>query len=261
MIRITKQDFDTFCRRKDPEVFTEKQINSWILSQQELLQKSETDELNDIEKSEVSAFNDEFSSFMKVEVVSTSDDILTKSLKYDTYYVREQQIDWDMEKGDNDELIKSSHGKYKDTAHNRKMGRVGQEFGHAKKKEDSQKPDVVNGINQMTDQHLDNAIETLSKLLSPSEEAKSSLKELKEERSKRDQKKEDKPEEKKEELSDGKEINEYLPNIVRKLTAEGLSKENYSREKAKKILDETVAGPGLNRILDKFETDVKKRLK
>ena len=108
MIRITKQDFDTFKRHKDPEVFTEKQINSWILAHQETLQKAETDELNEIEKAEVNLFNDEFSSFMKVEVVSTSDDILTKALQYDTYYIREQQVEWDMEKGDNDEPLTAS---------------------------------------------------------------------------------------------------------------------------------------------------------
>jgi hypothetical protein len=136
MIRITKQDFDAFVRRHNPECFTEKQINQWVLANQELIQKSETDELNDIEKSEVKRFEDEFSSFTKVEVVSASQDILSKGIQYDTYYIREQQIEWDMEKGENDEIVKSSHGRYKDTPHNRKMGRVGQEFGHAKKEED-----------------------------------------------------------------------------------------------------------------------------
>jgi hypothetical protein len=135
MIRITKQDFDAFVRRHNPECFTEKQINQWVLANQELIQKSETDELNDIEKSEVKRFEDEFSSFTKVEVVSASQDILSKGIQYDTYYIREQQIEWDMEKGENEEIIKSSHGRYKDTPHNRKMGRVGAEFGHKKEEE------------------------------------------------------------------------------------------------------------------------------
>ena len=137
MIRITKQEFDTFKRRKNPEVFTEKQINSWILAHQETLQKSEADELNDIEKAEVQAFNDEFASFMKVEVVGLSDDLLSKGLKYETFYVREQQVEW------NNEIIKSEDGKdetivkgvYKDTHQNRKMDRVGKEYGNKKESE------------------------------------------------------------------------------------------------------------------------------
>jgi len=138
MIRITKQEFDTFKRRKDPEVFTEAQINSWVLAHQETIQKSEVDELNDIEKAEVQAFNDEFSSFMKVEVVGLSDDLLRKGLKYETFYVREQQVEW------NNEIIKSEDGKdetivkgvYKDTHQNRKAGRVGSQYGGKKAEED-----------------------------------------------------------------------------------------------------------------------------
>ena len=130
MIRVTKEEFDTFVRHKEPEVFTESVVNNWILSHQETIQKADLGDINDIEKAEVEAFNNEFSSFMKVEVVSTSDDLLTKGLKYDTYYIREKQIEF--EKSEGDEIEKSRHGKYLDTPLNRKMGRVGAEFGEVK---------------------------------------------------------------------------------------------------------------------------------
>jgi glutathione peroxidase-family protein len=95
MLRITRDEFNRFVKYNNPEVFTENQINSWVMNMSETLQKAETDELNDIEKSEVQQFNDEFSSFMCIEVVGRSEDILQKGLQYDRYYVREQQIEWD----------------------------------------------------------------------------------------------------------------------------------------------------------------------
>ena len=134
MIRVTKQDFETFKRHKDPEVFTEATINNWILAHQETILKGDLEEVNDIEKAEIDAFNAEFSSMMKVEVVSQSDDLLSKGLKYETFYIRERQIEF--EKAEGDEIQKSKHGRYLDTPLNRKMGRVGAEFGHETKKDD-----------------------------------------------------------------------------------------------------------------------------
>lgn len=135
MIRITKENFDTFLRHKDPEVFPESVVNRWILDHQETILKSDMgDELNDIEKAEVQAFNDEFSSFIQVEVVKVADDLLTKGLSYERFYIRERQVEFEKAE-EGDEIEKSRHGRYLDTAHNRKMGRVGAEFGQAKKEE------------------------------------------------------------------------------------------------------------------------------
>jgi hypothetical protein len=136
MIRVTREDFESFKRHKDPEVFTQAQINTWVSSLQDLLVKAESDELNDIEKSDVEKFNEEFNSFMQIEVVGNSRDLLTKSLEYERFFVREKQVEFDtIEKGE-DGIEKSRHGKYMDTALNRKMGRVGAEFGSKKEGDD-----------------------------------------------------------------------------------------------------------------------------
>jgi hypothetical protein len=148
MIRVTREDFESFKRHNDPEVFTQAQINVWVKGLQDLLVKAEADELNDIEKADVAAFNEEFNSFMQVEVVGTSRDLLTKGLEYERFYVREKQIEWDpIEKSEDNEggtmIEKSRSGKYADTALNRKMGRVGTEFGEpiASKLDDKQYSD------------------------------------------------------------------------------------------------------------------------
>ena len=130
MIRVTREDFESFKRHNDPEVFTQTQINSWVAAHQETLLKAETDEINEIEKAEVEAFNAEFSSFIQVEVVGRSSDLLTKSLEYERFYVREKRVEF--EKAEGEEIEKSRRGKYTNTAFNRKQGRVGQQYGGIK---------------------------------------------------------------------------------------------------------------------------------
>ena len=216
MIRVSRKEFEDFKRHREPEVFTEKQINNWILSHQDTIQKAELTELDKVEKAEVQRFNDEFSSFMKVEVVGTSADLLTKGLQYDVFYIRESQIDWDpiekaeesddkdkvskkeadytadwkteetecekckafmdglckkvegkisaeghckfftaktSEKSIENDIQKSRSGTYKDTALNRKMGRVGQRFG-SEKKEDINKSES-NQLSKKSEKKID----------------------------------------------------------------------------------------------------------
>jgi hypothetical protein len=133
MIRVSKKDFDLFVRDNNPEVFNQEAVSNWISDIKETLQKSELDELNDIEKGEIDNFKEEINSFTPVEVISPNDDPLQKGLKYETFFIREQQVEWDkVEKGLNDDIEKSRSGVYKDTALNRKMGRVGSKFGGKK---------------------------------------------------------------------------------------------------------------------------------
>jgi hypothetical protein len=133
MIRVSKKDFDLFIRDNNPEVFNQEAISNWISDIKETLQKSELDELNDIEKGEIDNFKEEINSFTPVEVISPNDDSLQKGLKYETFFIREQQVEWDkVEKGLNDDIEKARSGVYKDTALNRKMGRVGSKFGGKK---------------------------------------------------------------------------------------------------------------------------------
>jgi hypothetical protein len=142
MLRITEQEFETFKRHNDPEVFTEAQMNSWVEAAKETLIKSEIndfDSLSDVEKAELDNFRLELQSFIKVEVIGQHHDPLTKGLSYQTFYTRPQQVIWEeseeivKSEDGKDEIQKSKHGHYVNTAQNTKMGRVGAEFGHAKK--------------------------------------------------------------------------------------------------------------------------------
>lgn len=130
--RITKAQFDELVRRENPEVYTEQQISNWIIDASELLNKSELDEMNEVEKAEVKNFADEFKSFTKITVVSEPETgSLNKGMNYTTLFIRERQVEFSDEimKGENGEEIgKSRYGVYTDTEFNRKMGRVGGKF-------------------------------------------------------------------------------------------------------------------------------------
>lgn len=134
MIRLSEQQFETLKRRENPEVFTENQISSWITNYADLITKSTTDELDESEKALINEFDNEFKSFTRIQVISNpKPGELQKSLKYDEFYIREQQIIWD------DPIVKSIDGKevteqaktgiFANTDHNRKLNRVGQRFG------------------------------------------------------------------------------------------------------------------------------------
>lgn len=144
MIQITHEQFETLIRRENPEVFTSEQMSSWIESQKEVLLKSEVSELNDIEKSQVDEFNQEFKSFVKVTVITTpSDENLSKGLQYTDFFIRERQVEWKevdniikSVDGGEDTIKKSREGIYTNTALNQKLGRVGAKYGQHRAKED-----------------------------------------------------------------------------------------------------------------------------
>jgi hypothetical protein len=52
----------------------------------------------------------------------------------------------------------------------------------------------------------------------------------------------------------------HVDLVVAKLTAEGLSKDNYTTEKAIAILDRTVAPTYIKSVLLKFEPEIKQGL-
>jgi len=148
MIRVSKKDFDLFVRDNNPEVFNQEAMSNWISDIKETLQKSELDELNDIEKGEIDNFKEELNSFTPVEVIAPNEDPLQKGLKYETFFIREQQVEWDkVEKSLDNDIEKSRSGIYKDTALNRKMGRVGVKFGGKKEAVEEDKESKKDDIN------------------------------------------------------------------------------------------------------------------
>lgn len=129
---ITRKDFEKSLKLGDFEVFTEAEINAWIKDTKALIEKSEREELSDIEKSSIDNFNIDFSSLKKVTII---EDDLSKSV----VYYRPSQVEWDLD--ENGEIMKARSGVYKDTPINRKKGVVGMRYGtkiETPKKEDTE---------------------------------------------------------------------------------------------------------------------------
>jgi len=129
---ITRKDFEKSLKLGDFEVFTEAEINAWIKDTKTLIEKSEREELSDIEKSSIDNFNIDFSSLKKVTII---EDDLSKSV----VYYRPSQVEWDLD--ENGEIMKARSGVYKDTPINRKKGVVGMRYGakiETPKKEDKE---------------------------------------------------------------------------------------------------------------------------
>lgn len=117
MIRITSEQFEELKRLQEPEVFTEAQMGAWVEGLKDTLVKAEVDELDEVEKAVVNDFNHEFTSFVKVQVISTpSESELSKGLKYENFFMREKQVEWiEIEKG-NKVAIGTVHNGFKKVA-------------------------------------------------------------------------------------------------------------------------------------------------
>lgn len=129
---ITRGDFEKSLKLQGLEAFTEEQVSSWVSGTRELIEKSEREELSDIEKSSIEEFKVDVLSLKRVTVV---EDDLTKS----TMFIRPAQVIWDV--AEDGEILKARSGTYANTPENRKLGRVGQKYGSKKggeeKKEDN----------------------------------------------------------------------------------------------------------------------------
>lgn len=150
MIRLTQEQFETLKRRENPEVFTESQISKWIVDYTDLITKSITDELDEKEKALVNEFDNEFKSFTRIQVISSpKEDELQKGLKYDDFYIREQQIIWDepivKSVDGKEELVQAKTGTFADTDHNRKLNRVGERFGDPVEKSEEDELEKAEG--------------------------------------------------------------------------------------------------------------------
>ena len=180
MIKVAKQDWDKFIRDNNPEVFTETHINQWIESNKELLQKSEANELTEEEGVLAENFKTELNHFTRIAVMGPHPDPLQKSLNIETFYIREQQVDWD--KAEDGEIEKSRGGVYKDTSMNRKLGRVGQRFGGKKAAgdEDDDKGKrnlwIADRVEQLAKKHPDKSNDQLLRMAGKEWESKGSEK-------------------------------------------------------------------------------------
>lgn len=117
---IYKGDFEDMLKLGEFEVFSKSQIDSFFNKLGSILEKAESFELEDYEKSNISIAKAEISSFSKFEVI---DDEFNKSLKF----VRQRQISWD-KNNDTGEFMKGETGTYLNTSLNRKLDRVGEQY-------------------------------------------------------------------------------------------------------------------------------------
>ena len=126
---ITKDEFDLMVKFKNLEVISGEHFANYVDSLSSLFEKSDFDELNDLEKSSMDLFKSNVDSLNKWVVNEWSDDHgrVIKSIAY----TREKQIEWDRD--DNDNILKGQRGTYLDTELNRKLDRVGNKYNASNK--------------------------------------------------------------------------------------------------------------------------------
>lgn len=129
MLEFTRTEYENLKKSKELDEFSPAQFHAWINSNEDLFMKGESGEFdNDLQKSEYNTLQNELAAFVKVGV--WEEDKQSTIVKSE-FYIREKQVDF------TDEITKSENGEdeiitkgiYRDTALNRKLGRVGTEFG------------------------------------------------------------------------------------------------------------------------------------
>lgn len=129
-LQFTRTEYENLKKSKAIDEFSPEQFQKWIVSNEDLFMKGESGEFdNDLQKSDYNTLKNEVAAFTKVEV--WEEDKQSTIVKSE-YYIREKQVDF------TDEIVKSENGEdetitkgtYRDTALNRKLERVGAEFGN-----------------------------------------------------------------------------------------------------------------------------------
>jgi len=137
MIKLSQDQFEELKRVQNPEVLTQDQVSLWVINYSALIEKSiseSTEGLEEIEKSAINDFDEEFKSFTSIMVIRPpKEEDLHKGLTYETLYIRERQFILDEDiitKGEDGEetIEKSKGGVYTNTEYNRKKNRVGVRF-------------------------------------------------------------------------------------------------------------------------------------
>lgn len=128
-LSFTRTEYENIKKSKELDEFSPTQFHAWINSNEDLFMKGESGEFeNDLQKSEYNTLQNELAAFAKVEV--WEEDKQSTIVKSE-FYIREKQVDFtqDIQKSENGEDETITKGIYRDTALNRKLGRVGAEFG------------------------------------------------------------------------------------------------------------------------------------
>lgn len=129
MLEFTRTEYENLKKSKELDEFSPAQFHTWINSNEDLFMKGESGEFdNDLQKSEYNTLQNELAAFVKVGV--WEEDKQSTIVKSE-FYIREKQVDFtdEITKSENGEDETITKGIYRDTALNRKLGRVGTEFG------------------------------------------------------------------------------------------------------------------------------------
>jgi hypothetical protein len=129
MLEFTRTEYENLKKSKELDEFSPAQFHAWVNSNEDLFMKGESGEFdNDLQKSEYNTLQNELAAFVKVGV--WEEDKQSTIVKSE-YFIREKQVDFanEITKSENGEDETITKGIYRDTALNRKLGRVGTEFG------------------------------------------------------------------------------------------------------------------------------------
>jgi hypothetical protein len=128
-LSFTRTEYENIKKSKELDEFSPAQFHAWVNSNEDLFMKGESGEFdNDLQKSEYNTLQNELAAFVKVGV--WEEDKQSTIVKSE-YFIREKQVDFanEITKSENGEDETITKGIYRDTALNRKLGRVGTEFG------------------------------------------------------------------------------------------------------------------------------------
>jgi len=121
MKSLTQSELNTLVKLENLEVFTPEQLKKYVEDCNDTITKSEGSKAEMYKE-----VADEMRSFTPYMV--WDDDTLEKSIKM----VRRAQIEWDEP---TDDISKARSGKYTNTPENRKLGRVGKQYGSSKEED------------------------------------------------------------------------------------------------------------------------------
>jgi hypothetical protein len=125
MQTITKDDFLSMVKLQHLEVLTSDQLKQNTEIIKGYMEKALTSELSELEKADSNEMIAEIGELQQWCVLR--DDFSKAAV-----YTRREQIAWDdPERGEFGEILKARGGIYKQTAVNKKLGRVGQKYGEA----------------------------------------------------------------------------------------------------------------------------------
>ena len=93
-MKITRQQYETLIRRENPEVFTETEMQDWIIKSIDVINKGDMGELSESEKLDAEKFGSQYKSFVKVIVIDAPlPGDLNKGMKYTNLYMRPRIVD------------------------------------------------------------------------------------------------------------------------------------------------------------------------